>query len=127
MSGNMLLRIASLCVLGIWALSSCRDQESAHSQIFSDPNSKDATIKPVSFQIGPSITGNAWKNIDDPEKDGWESEVFSEKASQQLKSITSSLTQDTDLSEVVASDFSGTALVPETTFSNVRSYCDISH
>ena len=67
----------------------------------------------------PTRTGASWEEIDDPSKDGWDTEVFSAKAMKQLKVLGRLLTQPEEivpaaLEPLVASNFVGGALLPET-------------
>ena len=71
----------------------------------------------------PVDVGPAWNDTDNPERDGWDTEVAADKASKVLKQLANALTDADGLSEKtvsrwLAADFSCTALVPrlETAF-----------
>ena len=63
--------------------------------------------------------GPTWQQIDDPRKDGWDTEVFSQQADRQLKKLAKLVMSDArvvdqqSVAELVASDFACGALRPE--------------
>ena len=68
--------------------------------------------------IVPVALSPAWEELDDPSKDGWETEAFNELANRQLKSLGKLLTHPeqlaaADLTKLVTSQFSCQALRPQ--------------
>ncbi len=66
---------------------------------------------------GPPPSSAAWSQIDDPRKDGWETEAFNDVASKQLGNLVDVLAGEgtvdaTALEEMVAADFDCGRLVP---------------
>ena len=65
----------------------------------------------------PTKSGKSWQEIDDPTKDGWNTEVFTSKAMKQLKKLGELLTHPDDIDhsvveKLLAGDFVCGALRP---------------
>lgn len=67
-----------------------------------DEESTDIAIVDAEDPTVPTITGKSWDEIDDPSKDGWDTEVFNIEAGKQLKKLGELLT---NLKDVDAADF----------------------
>lgn len=67
----------------------------------------------------PELNARSWEDIDDPAKDGWDTEAFSAEAMKQLKHIGGLVTHPGQISapavaEIVVPDFSAGSLRPTT-------------
>jgi hypothetical protein len=76
----------------------------------------------------PVKEGASWKEIDDPSKDGWDTEVFTGKAMKQLKELGGLLTSSDELDEasvgeLIVPGFECGALRPE----NLATVLDDQH
>lgn len=74
-----------------------------------DPSGKDAFV--------PTGRGPSWKEIDDPAKDGWDTEVFASKATKQLKAFGKLLAHPSDsdtaaMADLITDDFACGPLRP---------------
>jgi len=91
------------------------------------PNNTDPQDEPVDVPIvdtaDPRITtkgGKSWQEIDDPTRDGWDTEVFNSKAMKQLKELGKLLTHPSDIDldaveKLLAPDFACGPLRPTDT------------
>ncbi len=93
------------------------------------PNGGNSSEQPVSTEpilldpIGnaahiPTTGGSSWKEIDDPSKDGWDTEVFAGKATKQLKTLGKLLAHPRDIDaaaieKLITNDFACGPLRPD--------------
>jgi hypothetical protein len=99
-------RPAGLC-LTMALFSGCKDDV-----VSSQPVEKSGVIELE--ESPPSVTGSdpVWSEIDDPAADGWESEVFSERASDQLKKLGELFFEEGSPASLLAADFVCDELIP---------------
>lgn len=86
--------------------SGCKDE------VASSPPPEVPEVTPDSLPSVPK-SDSAWTEIDDPAADGWESEVFSERASDQLKKLGELFFEKGNPSSLLAADFVCDELVPD--------------
>ena len=72
---------------------------------------------PASSLVIPGTRKNSWSELDDPNRDGWKSEVFSQRASRQLNELTKLLASDhtiqtEDLTRLAVAEIGCTPLLP---------------
>ena len=70
------------------------------------------------FELPTVGEGHSWIDLDDPTKDGWDTEAFSAQANQQLTQVGDLIagTEEIDTRQIAAlitADFTGEALLPE--------------
>jgi len=82
-----------------------------------DPQRKGRTVVADSAKIPAVENHRSWAEVDDPTKDGWDTEAFSDQANQQLKYIGQLIagTEGIDpdrIASLIAPDFACEALLP---------------
>jgi hypothetical protein len=87
-------------------VSGCKDEVAATSP----PAVPEAIV-----ESPPSVTGPepVWSEFDDPAVDGWESEVFSERASGQLKKLGGLFFEKGNPAKLLAANFVSDELIPD--------------
>ena len=83
------------------------------------PPAKPSANKPISPELAtPHVTltvdsRKSWHKIDDPDADGWDSEVLAQRAKARLDQLGRLFFQEGDVSDLLAVDFRCDPLVPE--------------
>lgn len=91
--------------LGWLLFPGCKDEGATSSP----PEVPEVESDPVSFPKADLV----WSEIDDPAADGWESEVFSESASDQLKKLGELFFEEGSPSSLLAANFECDELIPD--------------
>jgi len=83
-----------------------------------DPQREGRTVAGDSAEIPAVDNHRSWAEVDDPTKDGWDTEAFSDQANQQLKHIGKLIAgaegiDPARIASLIAPDFTCAALLPE--------------
>ena len=103
------------CVLFLLSKTTLADTESSVSERHADSQQiKASVLKPEDF----GTLRERWQAIDDPDRDGWETEALAAAALKKLKEIggfikQANTSESGDLSGIAANDFHGTTLSPD--------------
>ncbi len=108
--------IAVAGIAGFLILGPGNDSDGSNSRISSGSSiSKNGSTNPISKASNDKKT---WEEIDDPESDGWKTELFTDHANDQLKQLGKLLTGESDanpakLESLIGQNFSCGSLLPD--------------
>ena len=108
----MVLLVAAVALYGMRSIQVPRntsEQQDARAAIGGGSSGKDARV--------PTKQGRSWKEVDDPAKDGWDTEVFASKAKKQTEALGNLLAHPTGsdaaaVANLITDDFACEPLRP---------------
>ena len=112
--------LVALTLIFLWIVGCTKkdsdSSNSAQGEKRSDPinnSQKEKKISPDELGLISKFKTTEWEEIDDPSKDGWETEFLANQASKQLKGLGKLFFEEGSLNDFVTSDITTDPLTPQ--------------